>query len=78
MPDTLIHMGRKKNAIRTTSVRVSEHIARMIEVISTADDMSSAEICDPILEPAIRKKYDAAVKKINDESRTMRSSADKN
>lgn len=75
MPDTLVRMARKQTG-KTATVRISERIVRMIDVITTAEQVSSAQICDPILEPLILERYQRAVKTINEEERQLRKRPD--
>jgi hypothetical protein len=62
----------KKSSGKTATIRVSGHLARMIDVIGTAEGSNSADICDPILEPVLVKRYEAALKKLADEGRSMK------
>ncbi len=71
MPTTLDRMPRKATG-KTATVRISERIVRMIDIISTAEGVSSAQVCDPILESVIVERYQRALKFLNEEGKLIR------
>lgn len=53
---------------KTAPIRVSARIARMIDVICTAESTTASAICDPLLEAAIKKRYLEALRTLNREA----------
>ncbi len=60
-------MGRKKlGKEKTDSIRVYESVARMIDEISLAEGVSSADLCSDILRHALRDRHAKAVATMRD------------
>lgn len=57
----------KRAGEKTATIRVTERVARWIEIICTAEDASSSEVASPILEKALAKRYQDAVDSLNRE-----------
>lgn len=72
VPSTLVRMS-KKSPGKTKTVRISAHIARMIEIISAADEISAAEILGPMIEAEIETWYAKSLKKLADEGKQLQS-----
>lgn len=60
-------MPRKRSTEKTETIRVTEKVARMIEVITTAEGASSSEVASPILEKMLKERYLKAARKIGNE-----------
>lgn len=64
-------MGRKRSDTKTETIRVTERVARMIEVICVAEKGTSSEVASPILEKALKLRYIQAADKIGKEPEEM-------
>lgn len=67
MSTKMLDMPRKRSTQKTETTRVTEQVARMIEIISVAEAVTSSEVSSPILEKALKARYLAALDKLQGE-----------
>ena len=67
MPSTNVVMGTKRSPEKTETIRVSEKVARMLNVICLTEHTSTSEVASPILEKAIKSRYLQALTKLHGE-----------
>lgn len=64
-------MPRKRSGEKTETIRVTEKVARMIEVITTAEGISASDVASPVLERELKDRYLRAAKKIAAEPKEL-------
>lgn len=71
MVGTLASMPRPKNPEKSTSIRVSEAAARMVEVIAMADNETASSLVSPLIIEHLKQRYFEALKKLNQEPKDL-------
>lgn len=65
MPSKMLDMPKKRSEEKTATIRVSESIAKMIDIIGVAEGLTSSKIASPLLEKAIKARYLKALETLN-------------